>query len=81
VAHFLRRGSQLFAGQPLRHALGDSPFSQWGLKRIVRDLLAIPGRLCFDGSQLNRIDLLETHPYAHDLLICLEKYTTSSFGE
>lgn len=56
-----------------RRALNDSPFSQWGLKRIVRDLLAIPGRLHFDGAQLNRIDLMETHPYAHNLLICLEK--------
>lgn len=64
-----------------RRALGGSPFSQWGVKRIVRDLLAIPGRLCFDGSQLNRINLLETHPYAHDLLICLEKYVANSFGE
>lgn len=64
-----------------RRALDGSPFSQWGLKRIVRDLLAIPGRLYFNGSQLNRIDLLEMHPYAHDLLICLEKYVASSFGE
>lgn len=64
-----------------RRALDDSLFSQWGLKRIVRDLLAVPGRLYFDRSQLNRIELSETHPYAHNLLICLEKYVTGAFGE
>jgi hypothetical protein len=64
-----------------RNALGDSPFSQWGLKRIVRDLLATPGRLYFDGGQLKRIDLLAGHPYAHDLIIGLEKYTSGAFGE
>jgi hypothetical protein len=58
-----------------RHqALADSRFAQWGLKRIARDLLAIPGRLYFSGSQLKRIELLATHPYADELIICLEKY-------
>jgi hypothetical protein len=64
-----------------RHALCNSRFSHWGLKRIVRDLLAIPGRLYFDDAQLKRIGLLETHPYARDLIICLEKYTSRGFGE
>ena len=64
-----------------RHALCNSRFSHWGLKRIVRDLLAVPGRLYFDGAQLKRIDLLEAHPYARDLIICLEKYTSREFGE
>jgi len=64
-----------------RHALSKSRFSYWGLKRIVRDLLAVPGRLYFADAQLKRIDLLEAHPYAQDLLICLEKYTSREFGE
>jgi hypothetical protein len=65
-----------------RHrALVDSRFALWGLKRIVRDLLAIPGRLYFSQSQLKRIDLLAAHPYAQEMLICLEKYCSGNFGE
>jgi hypothetical protein len=64
-----------------RRALTDSTFQHWGLKRIVRDLLAVPGRLYFDNGQLKRIELLASHPYAHDLLILLEKYCSSLFGE
>jgi len=60
--------------------LSNSRFAQWGLKRIVRDLLAMPGRLYFEAGQLKRIDLLETHPYADALIICLEKYYSSRFG-
>lgn len=65
-----------------RHrALADSQFAHWGLKRIVRDLLAIPGRLYFSDTQLKRIDLLATHPYAEELAICLERFYSSGFGE
>jgi hypothetical protein len=65
-----------------RHrALANSRFENWGLKRIVRDLLAIPGRLYFRQAQLNRIELLVTHPYAEEMLICLEKYCSNDFGE
>lgn len=60
--------------------LTNSPFAQWGLKRIVRDLLAVPGRLYFEAGKLKRIELLETHPYAEALLICLERYCSSHFG-
>lgn len=63
-----------------RHrGLVDSPFSQWGAKRIVRDLIAIPGRLYFADGQLKRIELLATHPYTDDLIICLQRYCSSSF--
>lgn len=61
--------------------LADSRFAHWGLKRIVRDLLAIPARLRFHQSQLYRIDLLKSHPYTEELLICLEKYCSTPFGE
>ena len=65
-----------------RHrALANSRFENWGLKRIVRDLLAIPGRLYFRQAQLNRIELLVTHPYAEEMIICLEKYCSNNFGE
>jgi len=56
------------------HALSDSPFAGFGLKRIVRDLLQIPGRLVFEDAQLKRIDLLSSHPHAKSLLTCLKKY-------
>lgn len=62
-------------------ALAGSAFATWGPKRIVRDLLAIPARLRFRRSQLYRIDLLATHPYTEELLICLEKYCSTPFGE
>lgn len=61
-------------------SLANSPFAKWGLKRIVRDLFAVPGRLYFEAGQLKRIDLLETHPYADALIICLERYYSSRFG-
>lgn len=63
------------------HGLGDSSLAHWGLKRIVRDLLAVPGRLLVEDGQLKRIELLATHPYAQDLMICLDKYCSSPFGE
>lgn len=55
-------------------ALVGSPFEAFGPKRIVRDLFAIPGQAVFEGAQLKHIDLLNTHPYAERLLICLERY-------
>ena len=62
-----------------RYALVDSPFAHWGLKRIVRDLLAIPGRLYLADGELKRIELLGTHPHAEALIICLEKYISRRF--
>lgn len=61
-------------------ALADSRFAHWGLKRIVRDLLAVPGWLHFGSGQLKRIELLASHPYADELIICLEKFCSGRFG-
>lgn len=55
-------------------ALVGSPFASYGLKRIVRDLLATPGRLLFEGDQLRRIELLSQKQFSEDLRMCLEKY-------
>ena len=55
-------------------ALVGTCFEPYGLKRIVRDLLAIPGRLVFDAGKLSRIELLSLNQIAEDLLICLEMY-------
>ena len=64
-----------------RRGLVGSRFATWGLKRIARDLLTVPGRLYFDDAQLKRIDLLDTHPYAHELRFLLEEYSKTAFGE
>jgi len=64
----------------LSRGLAGSRFTDWGLKRIVRDLLAIPGRLYFQSGQLKRIELLASHPYADELIICLERYCSGRFG-
>ena len=55
-------------------ALQGTRFEAFGPKRLVRDLLTIPGRLVFDGVQLKRIELLESHQYAQDMLKCLQRY-------
>ena len=60
--------------------LANSPFVDWGLKRIVRDLLAVPGRLYFEAGQLKRIELPVSHPHTEALIICLERYCSSRFG-
>jgi hypothetical protein len=55
-------------------ALIGSRFESYGLKRIVRDLLAMPGRLVFDHGQLIRVELLSLKQNAEDLAVCLERY-------
>jgi len=55
-------------------ALVGTRFENYGLKRIVRDLLAVPGRLVFEAGELKRIELLSLKQNASDLLICLERY-------
>lgn len=54
--------------------LAETQFADFGPKRMVRDLLAIPGQLTFEGTQLKRIDLLGAHPHAKNLLVCLKKH-------
>ena len=55
-------------------ALHNSPFESYGPQRIVRDLLAWPGKLVFDDHQLVRIELLSQKHSASHLAICLDKY-------
>ena len=59
--------------------LSNSTFGQWGAKRIVRDLFTIPGNVYLDRGQLKRIDLLSSHPYTDELIICLKKFSSNSF--
>jgi hypothetical protein len=49
-------------------ALSGTTFAGYGPKRIVRDLLAIPGRLYLEHGELQRIELLSSHQYAIEML-------------
>jgi len=62
-------------------ALPGTPFQSFGARRIVRDLLAMPGKLAFDGDQLVRVELLTQKQYARDLAPCLEKYISDEKSE
>ncbi len=57
-------------------ALLDSPFEHYGPKRIVRDLLAMPGQLAFEhnSGKLVRVELLSLKQFSGDLAICLKRY-------
>lgn len=55
-------------------ALQGSCFEGYGPKRIVRDLLHIPGRLIFAGDRLVRVELLSQNQFSKDLAMCLLKY-------
>ena len=55
-------------------ALSGTGFAGYGPKRIVRDLLTIPGRLIWQDGKLLRIELLSLNQNARPLALCLEKY-------
>jgi hypothetical protein len=56
------------------HGLVGTRFEHFGPKRIVRDLLAIPGRLMFEEGRLVRVELLSQNQFTRDLAICLLRY-------
>jgi hypothetical protein len=63
------------------HALVESKFADFGLKRIVRDLLCIPGELTFDElGNLVYVKLSSQMKFSTDLLICLERYCFERFS-
>ncbi len=59
-------------------ALVGTPFESFGPKRIVRDLLTMPGRLVFSDGQLVRVELLSLKQFSKDLALCLERYFSGS---
>lgn len=61
-------------------ALQGSRFEKYGLKRIVRDLLCMPGLLTFDHAKLVRIELPSQKQNAADLLRCLQQYYSTRFS-
>jgi hypothetical protein len=53
--------------------LTDSAFAAFGPKRLVQDLLTIPGHVYFDQGKLSKVALWETHPFADEMRFCLHK--------
>jgi hypothetical protein len=54
----------------------DSRFASYGCLRLVQDVLGVPGRLEFGGpkgDKLQKVALLRTHPFAQELVPCLER--------
>jgi hypothetical protein len=52
----------------------NTKFAGYGPKRIVRDLLNIPGRLVFVDHRLTKIELRKSNEVSQDLIILLKKY-------
>lgn len=59
-------------------ALLGTRFASYGPKRIVRDLLTMPGKLVFEDSKLVRVELLTLNQFARDLAVCLERYCSDT---
>ena len=59
-------------------ALVGSRFEGYGPKRIIRDLLRMPGKLTFHDGNIAKIELLSQKQFSQDLLICLERYCLGS---
>jgi len=59
-------------------ALVGSRFEGYGPKRIIRDLLQMPGKLTFVDGEIAKIELLSQKQFSKDLLICLERYCLGS---
>lgn len=51
----------------------DGPLARFGTTRLIEDVLAIPGRLIFDNSQLVEAHLNERHPHAVQVALGLER--------
>jgi Transposase DDE domain group 1 len=50
-----------------------SPFAEWGPRRIIRDLFAIPGDVVIKDGQFVKVRLSRAHPYAAAMAGCLAK--------
>jgi hypothetical protein len=53
--------------------LEDSPFDGFGTKRMVDELMCIPGRIEVKGHKLHKVALLDKHPYAINMRSALLK--------
>jgi len=59
-------------------ALIGSRFENYSLKRILRDLLRMPGILTLRDGKIAKIELLSQRQFSQDLLICLERFCFDS---
>lgn len=59
-------------------ALVGSRFEGYGPKRIIRDLLQMPGKLTFVDGKITKIELPSQKQFSPDLLMCLERYCLGS---
>lgn len=50
-----------------------SAFESFGPKRLVNDLLTIPGQIVFENGRLQQVALWKTHPYAAEMKLCLHR--------
>lgn len=55
------------------YGLAGSPMAGFGPKRIVRDLLNMPGRVSWHENML-KLDLLTQKQFSAELALCLERY-------
>lgn len=53
--------------------LEDGPFATFGTKRMVEELMCIPGRVDFMDGKLQKVALLQSHPYADPMRSALLK--------
>jgi len=60
--------------------LAGSSFAGYGPKRIVRDLLNIPGLVSW-SENLVQIDLLSQNEFSKELVMCLLKYCFGDLGD
>lgn len=51
--------------------LEDSPFADFGTERMAEELMCIPGRVEIMDGKLQKVALLETHPYADSMRLIL----------
>ncbi|HKZ03141.1 MAG TPA: hypothetical protein VJ180_12925 [Pyrinomonadaceae bacterium] len=61
-----------------QRALVGSRFEGYGPKRIIRDLLRMPGKLTSVDGKIAKIELLTQKQFSQDLLICLERFCLGS---
>jgi DDE family transposase len=89
-----RRRKHSMAGQELLILLNDwvhnllallhasifqaSPFATFGPKRLIRDVLSIPGTATFVDGQLTIVHLSVDHPYADAMVACLSRLISRS---
>lgn len=60
-----------------RQALAGTSFTDYGPKRIVRDLLATPGRLFITNDRL-RVELLRKKQFSEELAMCLLRFCSEA---